>query len=143
VIHKQRGFLSLLTGSGVLPYVLVAAVLAFAGLSLAVAYYKNSAARAQAEATLARDQRDRAIQAVKDAEEANQKLKALNEALDAAIVERDKRAKALEDARQKARREINELKTKLDAADQACLDRDLPPALLERLRDGPDHPDPR
>lgn len=141
MIHKQRGFLSLLTTSGVLPYVLVAAVLAFAGLSLAVAYYKNSAARAEAEATLARDQRDRALQSLKDSEEANARLKELNQALDAAIVERDKRAKALEEARQKARKEINELKTKLDAADQACLDRQLPDALLERLRDNAGNPD--
>jgi uncharacterized coiled-coil DUF342 family protein len=117
-----------------MPYVVLAAVLAFAGLSLAVAYYKNSAARAEAEATLARDQRDRAVNAVKEAQASIERLKELSTKLDAAIVERDKRAKELEAAKRKAHAEINELKKSLAAADQACLDRDLPSALLERLR---------
>jgi hypothetical protein len=125
----QRGFLA-----GVQLYVLVAALVTFAGLGLAVAYYKNSAARAQAEATLARDQRDRAVQAVKDSEEANKALRALNDSLDKALVERDKRAKALEVARQNLAKELDAIKKTVSAEDQACLDRDLPNALLERLR---------
>ena len=127
--HKSRGFIA-----GVQLYVLVAAVLAFAGLSLAVAYYKNSAARADAEASLARDQRDRAVEAVKVAAQSIETLKAKQAQLDAAIVERDKRAKEFEAAKRKARAEIDELKKTLDAKDQDCLDRSLPPALLERLR---------
>ena len=126
---RQRGFLA-----GLQLYALVAAVVAFAGLGLAVAYYKNSASRAEAEATLARDQRDRAVEAVKAQEETNKALRALNKSLDAAIVERDKRAKALEVARQTLAKELDELKKTLSAEDQACLDRDLPNALLERLR---------
>jgi uncharacterized protein HemX len=133
LIHKQRGFLSLLTG-GVGTYVLVAVVVAFLGLGLAVAYYKNSAARAQAEATLARDQRDRAVEAVKAQEETNQALRALNDSLDKALVERDKRAKALEVARQNLAKELDAIKKTVSAEDQACLDRDLPSAFLERLR---------
>ena len=133
-IRKQRGFIF---PSGVTLYVLVAAVLAFAGLTLAVAYYKNSAARADAEATLARDQRDRAINAAKEAQASIEALRAKQAQLDAAIVERDKRAKELETARRKARAEIDELKKTLDAKDQDCLDRALPDALLERLRDRP------
>jgi Flp pilus assembly protein TadB len=125
----QRGFLA-----GVQLYVLVAALVTFAGLGLAVAYYKNSAARAQAEATLARDQRDRAVQAVKDSEEANKALRALNDSLDKALVERDKRAKALEVARQNLAKELDALKKTVSTEDQACLDRDLPSAFLERLR---------
>jgi predicted nucleic acid-binding Zn-ribbon protein len=127
----QRGFLA-----GVQLYVLVAALVTFAGLGLAVAYYKNSAARAQAEATLARDQRDRAIDAIKASEEANKRLKDLNKALNAAVVERDRRARDLAEARRAAMVEINELKHSLDEADRKCLDRDLPSALLERLRQG-------
>ena len=69
-MRKQGGFIF---RSGVTLYVLVAAVLAFAGLSLAVAYYKNSAERADAEATLARDQRDRAIRLAQASEEARAK----------------------------------------------------------------------
>jgi hypothetical protein len=125
----QRGFLA-----GVQLYVLVAALVTFAGLGLAVAYYKNSAARAQAEATLARDQRDRAVEAVKASEEANATLKALTASLDAALVERDKRAKELEVAKRRISSELDAIKKTVSAEDQACLDRDLPNALLERLR---------
>ena len=135
---RERGFI---LPSGITLYVLVAAVLTFAGLSLAVAYYKNSAARADAEATLARDQRDRAVQAVKDQEEAIKAISAAKAALDEAIVERDKRAKALTATTAALRSEINVLKQSLDEADRTCLDRDLPPAILERLRDGPGNPD--
>ena len=127
--HKSRGFIA-----GVQLYVLVAAVLAFAGLGLAVAYYKNSAARADAEASLARDQRDRAINAVKEAQASIDAIKAAKDALDKAIVERDKRAKELEAAKRKASAEINDLKKSLSEADRSCLARELPPALLERLR---------
>ena len=121
-------------GLGAKAYVLVAVALLVGGLSLTVAYYRNSAQRADAEATLARDQRDRAIQAVKASEAANAKLKELNAALDKAIVDRDQRAKALEEAKRRISKELDELKKSLPQADQDCLDRDLPNALLERLR---------
>lgn len=124
-------------------YALVALVAVIGGLGIAVAYYKNSAARAEAEAALVRDQRDRAIEAVKASEAANQKLKELNNALDAALVERDKRAKELERAKRNLTNEINSLKESLAEEDRRCLDRDLPDALLERLRIDPGHPDPR
>lgn len=135
---NQRGFLS-----GVYLYVALAGLAVVTGLGFAVAYYKNSADRAEAEATLARDKRDRAVQAVKASEEANQKLKALNAALDEAIVERDKRAKELEAAKRRISKELDELRKTLPQEDIACLDRDLPSAILERLRVGPDHPNPR
>ena len=115
-------------------YVALALMAVVAGLGLAVAYYKNSAARADAEATLARDQRDRAINAVKEAQASIERLKAAKDALDLAIVERDKRAKELETAKRKVAHELSELKKTLATEDQACLDRDLPPAILERLR---------
>ena len=127
--------------SGWRVYALVGLVVVVSGLGLAVAYYKNSAARAEAEATLARDQRDRAIEAVKAAQETIDRIKAAKEALDVAIVERDRRAKVLEAAKQRIAKELDELKKTLPAEDQDCLDRELPPALLERLRVGPAHPD--
>ena len=115
-------------------YVALALMAVVAGLGLAVAYYRNDAKRADAEATLARDQRDRAINAVKEAQASIERLKAAKDALDVAIVERDKRAKELETAKRKVAHELSELKKTLATEDQACLDRDLPPAILERLR---------
>ena len=128
---KQRGFFGL---GGIQLYALIGLVVVVSGLTLAVAYYKNSAARADAEATLARDQRDRAMNAVKEAQASIERLKAAKDALDLAIVERDKRAKALEAARRALGKELDELRKTLPQADQDCLVRDLPPALLERLR---------
>ena len=128
-MHKHRGFIA-----GVQLYALIALAVTILGLGAAVAYYKNSAARADAQATLARDQRDRAVEAVKVAAQSIETLKAKQAQLDAAIVERDKRAKEFEAAKRKARAEIDELKKTLDAKDQDCLDRSLPPAILERLR---------
>lgn len=113
---------------------MVAAVLAFAGLLLAVSYYRNDAKRADAEAALARDQRDRAIEAVKASEAANQKLKQLNAALDKAIVDRDQRARALEEAKRRISKELDELRKALPQEDQDCLARALPDVLAERLR---------
>ena len=115
-------------------YVALALMAVVAGLGLAVAYYRNDAKRADAEATLARDQRDRAINAVKEAQASIERLKAAKDALDVVIVERDKRAKELETAKRKVAHELSELKKTLATEDQACLDRDLPPAILERLR---------
>ena len=133
---RERGFI---LGGQI--YVLGAAVFVVLGLLAGVAYYKNQAGRYEAEAALARDQRDRAVEAVKASEEANQKLQALNASLDAAIVERDKRAKALVVAQANLRKELGELRKTLDEKDIACLDRDLPDAILERLRGRPGNPD--
>ena len=72
--------------------------------------------------------------AVKEAQASIERLKAAKDALDVAIVERDKRAKELETAKRKVAHELSELKKTLATEDQACLDRDLPPAILERLR---------
>ena len=121
--------------SGAKLYALIGIVAVICGLSLAVAYYRNSAERAEAEATLARDQRDHAIAAVKEAQETIERIERAKNELDKAIVERDKRAKALEAAKRKVANELAELKKSLPAEDVACLDRDLPPALLERLRE--------
>lgn len=135
---RERGFIAL----GVQAYVLVAVAVVVLGLVAGLAYYRNSAARYEAEATLARDQRDRAIEAVKAAEEVNEKLRALNVSLSQTIVERDKRAKELEAAKVALRKEINVLKANLDEADKACLDRQLPNSILELLRDRPGNPNP-
>ena len=67
-MRKQRGFIG-----GIQLYVALAALAVVTGLGLAVAYYKNSADRADAEATLARDQRDRLQLSLAASEEARTK----------------------------------------------------------------------
>src|SRR5947208_2720294 len=127
--------------TGVKLYAAIGILVLIAGLGLTCygLYYKAKAAEARSHEL--EGQRDRAIAAVKAGEEANAKLRALSEALNAAIVERDKRAKALEDAKRRIGKELDEIKKTLDEADKACLDRSVPPAIDLRLRDGPDNPD--
>ena len=123
-------------------YALAALVLVIGGLSVAVWGYRHKAAAAEARLDEVVGQRDRAIAAAKANEEAARRLAELNDALNAAIVERDKRARALEDARRRIARELDEIKATLPQADKDCLDRPLPDAFVERLRDGPgDKPD--
>jgi hypothetical protein len=118
-------------------YALAAILLVIGGLSVAVWGYRHKAAAAEARLDEIVGQRDRAIAAAKANEEAAKRLIQLNEALNAAIVERDKRAKALEEARRKIKGELDELKAALPLADQGCLDRELPSPLADLLRGGP------
>jgi hypothetical protein len=118
-------------------YALAAILLVIGGLSVAVWGYRHKAAAAEARLDEIVGQRDRAIAAAKANEEAAKRLIQLNEALNAAIVERDKRAKALEEAKRQIARELHDLKSTLPEADQACLDRPVPDALVEWLRLGP------
>jgi hypothetical protein len=123
-------------------YALAAILLVIGGLSVAVWGYRHKAAAAEARLDEIVGQRDRAIAAAKANEEAAKRLIQLNEALNAAIVERDKRAKALEEARRKIGKELDELKATLPLADQGCLDRELPSPLADLLRGGPGDRDP-
>jgi hypothetical protein len=123
-------------------YALAAILLVIGGLSVAVWGYRHKAAAAEARLDEIVGQRDRAIAAAKANEEAAKRLIQLNEALNAAIVERDKRAKALEEARRKIGKELDELKATLSAEDQDCLSRSLPDPLADLLRGGPGHRDP-
>ena len=132
---KQRGFLA-----GIQLYAALGVVVLIAGLSVAAWGYRHKAAAAEARVHEVVGQRDRAIAAAKANEEAARRLAQLNEALNAAIVERDKRARALEEARRRIARELDEIKATLPQADQDCLDRPLPNALAERLRVGPGNP---
>jgi hypothetical protein len=123
-------------------YALAAILLVIGGLSVAVWGYRHKAAAAEARLDEIVGQRDRAIAAAKANEEAAKRLIQLNEALNAAIVERDKRAKALEEARRKIKGELDELKATLSAEDQDCLSRSLPDPLAHLLRGGPGDRDP-
>jgi hypothetical protein len=136
---KQRGFLA-----GIQLYAALGVVVLIAGLSVAAWGYRHKAAAAEARVHEVVGQRDRAIAAAKANEEAARRLAQLNEALNAAIVERDKRARALEEARRKIARELDEIKSTLPVEDQGCLSRDLPPPLADLLRGGPgNQPDDR
>jgi hypothetical protein len=118
-------------------YALAAIGLVIAGLSVAVWGYRHKAAAAEARVHEVVGQRDRALAAAKASEETIKRLGQLNDELNKAIVMRDKRAKALEEARRKLRSELDEIKLTLPAEDQSCLARSLPQPLIDRLRGGP------
>jgi hypothetical protein len=122
-------------------YALAAIGLVIAGLSVAVWGYRYKAQAAEARVADVVGQRDRAIAAAKANEEAARRLQELNEALNAAIVERDMRAKALEAARRKIKGELDALKATLPTEDQDCLSRSLPDPLANLLRGGPGNTD--
>lgn len=82
-------------------YVLVAVVLAFAGLSLAVTYYRNDAKRADAEASLARDQRDRLQLSLAASEEARTKEHQRAESLAKVGADLEKENATLKDQRKR------------------------------------------
>lgn len=126
---KQKGFIGGLQVYAALGCLVV--VLGLVGWGL---YQKNRATQAEARVHEVTGQRDRAIAAARANEEAIKRLGVLNDALNAAIVERDKRAQALEAAKRQLKSEIDALKSQLPAEDQSCLDRDLPGPLVERLR---------
>jgi signal transduction histidine kinase len=118
-------------------YVALALVAVIGALSVAVWGYRYKAQAAEARVHEVTDQRDRAIAAAKANEEAARRLGELNAALNKAIVERDKRARALEEARRRIGRELDEIKATLSAQDQDCLSRSLPDPIADLLRLGP------
>ena len=125
---------------GIKFYALVAIVLAFAGLAGYAALEHQSKLTAQARIETVTHERDDLASKLVQAETDKAELTKQRQALDAAVVERDKRAKELENAKRKISVELDALKRTLPQADQSCLDRDLPPAILGRLLDdGPDH----
>ena len=120
-----KGFVNLY----VVAAIAFAAVLAYAGYQYQRAE-ASSARAAQAEGRAALYKH-----AAEMAETENDALKRYAKELDVAIVERDKRARALAEAKRKIESELNALKESLPAEDQACLNRSLPPALAQRLLD--------
>lgn len=113
----------------------VVAAIAFAGVLAYAGYQYQRAEASSARAEQAESRAAALTQAVEDSEAQNAALRQKQQALDAAIVERDKRARALEETKRKLQGELDALKTSLPQEDQDCLDRPLPPPLLERLRD--------
>jgi hypothetical protein len=129
---RSRGFIS-----GVYLYAALGLLVVLSGLTAWGFYQKSRATAAEARVHEVTDQRDRAIAAAKANEEAARRLGELNAALNKAIVERDKRARALEEARRRIGRELDEIKATLSAQDQDCLSRSLPDPIADLLRLGP------
>ena len=121
-------------------YVLAAVVLAFLALVGTIAFQRE-----QHKADVAELSRQKGIaadltEALKQ-EEADKALLARKaQELDAAILERDQRLKALNETKRKLADELDRLKSTVPPEDKACLDRPLPNGILDLLRDGtPDH----
>jgi hypothetical protein len=136
-MNRQRGFLQ-----GLYLYAAIGVLVVVSGLAAWGYYQKARAEQAVARVNEVIGQRDRAIAAAKANEEAARRLGELNAALNAAIVERDKRARALEEARRRIGKELDEIKATLSAQDQDCLSRSLPDPLADLLRGGPGDRDP-
>ena len=98
------------------------------------AYQYQRAEASNARAERAESRVAALTETLKGSEEENARLLAAGRALDAALVQRDKRARALEETKRKLQGELDELKAKLPQEDRECLDRALPPAIAERLR---------
>ena len=114
------------------PYALAAVVVGGLALTSATFYYKAKAADARADAAVAAQ--ERLEQALLESEANNAELRQRRKDLDAAIRERDKRYAALQEAKRTLDAEYEKLRGEATQEDQACLDRDLPPAFAERLR---------
>jgi soluble lytic murein transglycosylase-like protein len=127
-MRKQQGFIG-----GLYAYLAIgAAVVAIGGYA---AYQYQRAEAADVRASMAQARAEQLGAALQSSEEENAKLKVATKKLDAALVERDRRARALEETKRKIQGELDAIRETLPAPDRECLDRPLPPAILERLRD--------
>ena len=117
---------------GVYGYAVIGVVVGGLGLACYGLYQRGEAAQARA-ADLER-QRDTAIQAVKDSEEVNAKLRASAKLTDGILVAKDARIAQLLRGQRALKGELNELKKDVPQADRDCLDRSLPPSFADRLR---------
>jgi uncharacterized protein HemX len=126
-MRSQQGFIG-----GLYAYLAIgAAVLAIAGYA-AFQYQRAEAARASARVW--EERAAHYLQVAGESEKEKAKLKAAAKALDTALVERDRRARALEETKRKLQGELDVIRSTLPVEDQSCLTRELPPALVERLR---------
>lgn len=120
---------------GIYGYAVVAAVVAGLSLTSYGLYQRSEAANAKRQA--AEERNAQLVVAVKASEETNKALVEANAKMDALLVEQDKRRKAAEAGKRKLAEELNGIKQTLAAEDKSCLDRSLPPAIVERLRVNP------
>ena len=113
------------------------ASVAFALLGVWGGWQRLEAKEAQARVETVTYQRDSALKQAKDSEQELVAQRQRAAATDALLVERDNRIRRLQQSQQIIKGEYENLRKKLEAADIACLTRDMPDALLERLRLGP------
>lgn len=122
-------------------YVVVAIVLAFVAVCGYAAYARQQAQIATLKLAAAeKAARDlRGALAVSQSEISSLREKA--KALDAINTEQKARLVALQADKNGLHDEILKIRGQLDEADKSCLARELPPAIVIFLRDGPDHHD--
>ena len=113
------------------------ASVAFALLGAWGGWQRLEAKEAKARVETVTYQRDSALKQAKDSEQELVAQRQRAAATDALLVERDNRIRRLQQSQQIIKGEYENLRKKLEAADIACLTRDMPDALLERLRLGP------
>ena len=127
--------------SGVKLYALAAVGILVLSLSGAVYILYLWHQEDTAKLALAKQKYEEVSNALAESEANNAKLVAMQKELDAAVLERDKRLRALNEAKRKLSDELDGLRKTLPAEDQACLTRDLPDAVLGLLRGGPGNGD--
>ena len=120
-------------------YAIGGLLLAFLAVGGYAAYERQSALAATAQRDQARAQRDDLANKLVQSEIDKAELTKLKQELDAAIVERDRRMKELDDAKQRISRELAQLRNTLPPEDQGCFDRPLPPGVVAFLLDGTDN----
>jgi hypothetical protein len=119
---------------GVNLYVVAAVGLAFLGLGGYGAYQYQRAEAGQARAESAESLAAQYRQDLAESEADKAALREDQRRLDAAIRARDLRLALLERAKRNLSDEYDRIKKTLGEADQSCLDRGLPDAFVERLR---------
>jgi septal ring factor EnvC (AmiA/AmiB activator) len=97
-------------------------------------YERQHAKAAEAQRDSAQHLANQFAADLKESEADAAAVAARNKQLDAQIRARDGRLKELADAKRNLAVELDALKATLPEADKSCLDRPLPPALIERLR---------
>ena len=116
------------------PYALLAVGAVVVGLGGYGAYQYQRAEAAAVRAEAAEGRASRLTQALSESEADKEALRVAAEVLDRQLVERDRRAKELDDAKRNLKNELDAIKSKLPQQDIDCLNRDMPDAIRERLR---------
>jgi hypothetical protein len=122
--------------SGIKLYAAIGLLVLIAGLGLTAWGFKNKAEAAQARLEQVTSERDRAIAAARDLEATNETLRLAAKILDDQLVAIRKREVELNAQKRALQTKLDAIARTLSEADQACLSRDLPDALAERLRNG-------
>ena len=95
------------------------------------------AEKEKADASAARNERDRATRLNRTFEKAAEEARGKAAALDLILSEKTKREQTLEKDKLALKGSYDDLRKKLDSADLECLARTLPPSIADRLRGKP------